>query len=83
MITKISVVATLALAFGLTGCAGSTPPAEEPEHAVAEERAEKAEDVTEANTDRAEEAADKAEDNAAASDASADKAEKAAEETKK
>ena len=55
----------------------------EPEAAVAEERAAKAQDATEDNTDRAEKAADKAEDSAAASDKSADKAEKSAADAKK
>jgi hypothetical protein len=83
MITKISTVALVAFTSALAACGGSTPPAEEPEAAVAEERAEKAEDATATNTDRAENAADKAEDSAAASDKSADKAEKSAADAKK
>ena len=83
MIKKISVASGLVLSCMLAACGGNTPEAEAPEHAVAEERAEKAADTTDANTDRAEEAADKAEDSAAASDTSADKAEKAADESKK
>lgn len=83
MITKIRIGSALALSCVLAACGGNTPEAEAPEHAVAEERAEKAADTTDANTDRAEQAADKAEDSAAASDASADKAEKAAEDSKK
>jgi hypothetical protein len=83
MISKISVVALFAFTSAVAACGGSTPPAEEPQAAVAEERAEKAEDATAANTDRAEHAADKAEDSAAASDKSADKAEKSAADAKK
>ncbi len=83
MISKISIVAVLSLVSALAACGGSTPPAEEPQAAVAEERAEKAEDATKDNTDRAEKAADKAEDSAAASDKSADKAEKSAADAKK
>lgn len=80
---KISIFTILTLAVGFAACGGSTPPAEEPPAAVAEERAENASDATEANTERAEASADKAEDSAAASDKSADKAEKAAEDSKK
>jgi hypothetical protein len=83
MISKISGAVVCALLSSLAACGGSTPPAEEPQAAVAEERAEKAEDATKDNTDRAENAADKAEDSAAASDKSADKAEKSAEDAKK
>jgi hypothetical protein len=78
-----SIVFTLAISSAFVACGGSTPPAEDPAAAVAEERAEKAEDATTVNTDRAEDAADKAEDSAAASDESADKAEKSAEDSKK
>jgi predicted small lipoprotein YifL len=83
MNTRISAATVLALASTLAACGGSTPPAEEPQAAVAEERADKAEGATEANTDRAEKAADKAEDSAASSDKSADKAEKSADDSKK
>ncbi len=83
MITKIRVVALFAFTSALAACGGSTPPAEEPGAAVAEERAEKAGEATAVNTDRAENAADKAEDSSAASDKSADKAEKAAADAKK
>jgi hypothetical protein len=80
---NISVVTLLAFASVLAACGGSTPPAEEPAAAVAEDRAAKANDATEANTDRADKAADKAEESAAASDKSADKAEKSADDAKK
>lgn len=83
MISKISGVVVCALVSALAACGGSSPPAQEPEAAVAEERAEKAEDATKDNTERAENAADKAEDSAAASDKSADKAEKSADDSKK
>jgi hypothetical protein len=83
MISRISSVVFCGLVSALAACGGSTPPAEEPQAAVAEERAEKAEDATKDNTDRAEKAADKAEDSAAASDKSADKAEKSATDAKK
>ena len=83
MISRISSIGFCALVSALAACGGSTPPAEEPQAAVAEERADKAEDATKANTDRAEKAADKAEDSAAASDKSADKAEKSADDAKK
>jgi len=46
----ISIFSSLALISFLGACGGSTPPAEEPAAAVAEERAEKANDATEANT---------------------------------
>jgi len=83
MFAKISSVAVLSLVSVLGACGGNTPESKQPEAAVAEERAEKAADATENNTDRAEVAADKAETSAAASDKSADKAEKAADSTKK
>jgi hypothetical protein len=83
MISKISGVVFCALVSALAACGASTPPAEQPQAAVAEERADKAEDATKNNTDRAEKAADKAEDSAAASDKSADKAEKSADAAKK
>src|SRR6478609_11480884 len=82
MITRISLVIGLGLSV-LSACGGNTPEAKEPEAAVAEQRAEKAQDATAENTDRAEKAADKAEDSAAKSDKSADKAEKAASDSKK
>jgi len=83
MLSKICCVTVLSLVSLVAACGGNTPEAKEPEAAVAEERATKAQDATEENTDRAEKAADKAEGNAAASDKSADKAEKAADSTKK
>jgi hypothetical protein len=83
MFAKISFVTALSFVSLLGACGGNTPEAKEPEAAVAEERAEKAQGATEENTDRAEKAADKAEDSAAQSDKSADKAEKAAESSKK
>jgi len=83
MFSKFGFVAVLGLASVLGACGGNTPEAKEPEAAVAEQRAEKAADATDANTDRAENAADKAEGSAAASDKSADKAEKAADSSKK
>lgn len=83
MIAKISTIGLIAFTIALAACGGNTPPAQEPEAAIAEERAEKAGDATAVNTDRAEEAADKAEDSAAASDKSADKAEKSAADAKK
>ncbi len=83
MISKISGIAFCVLVSALAACGGSTTPAEEPQAAVAEERADKAEEATQDNTDRAEKAADKAEDSAAASDKSADKAEKSADDSKK
>ena len=83
MFAKISFVTVLSLASLVAACGGNTPEAKEPEAAVAEERANKAQDATEENTDRAEKAADKAEDSAMASDKSADKAEKAADAAKK
>ena len=83
MFKKISLFTVLGLTSVLAACGGNTPEAKEPEAAVAEERAEKAADATEDNTDRAEKAADKAEDSAKDSDKSADKAEKAADSTKK
>ncbi|HEY6561626.1 MAG TPA: hypothetical protein VI072_30355 [Polyangiaceae bacterium] len=84
MTTKISVATVFALACVLGACnSGNTPEPQEPEHVVAEERAESAQDATEENTDRAEDAADKAEDSAADSSESADKAEKAADESTK
>lgn len=83
MFTKISFAMGFGLVSLLGACGGNTPEAKEPEAAVAEERATKAQDATENNTDRAEKAADKAEDSANASDKSADKAEKAADATKK
>ena len=82
MFAKISLVIGLSVSL-LSACGGNTPEAKEPEAAVAEQRAEKAQDATEDNTDRAEKAADKAEDSAAKSDKSADKAEKAADSSKK
>ena len=83
MFAKIGFVTGLGLVSLLGACGGNTPEAKEPEAAVAEQRAEKAQDATEDNTDRAEKAADKAESSAAASDKSADKAEKAADTSKK
>jgi len=83
MFAKITFASVLSLASLAAACGGNTPEAKEPEAAVAEERAAKAQDATEDNTDRAEKAADKAEDSAAASDKSADKAEKAADSSKK
>lgn len=83
MFQKLSIVTVLSLASMLAACGGNTPEAKEPEAAVAEERATKAQDATEENTARAEKAADKAEGNADSSDKSADKAEKAADATKK
>jgi hypothetical protein len=83
MFAKISFVTVLSFASLVTACGGNTPEAKEPEAAVAEQRAEKAQDATEENTDRAQKAADKAEDSAASSDKSADKAEKAASDAKK
>ena len=83
MNSNIRAVTLFTLANVLAACGGSTPPAEQPAAAVAEERADKASDATEANTQRAEGAADKAEANAAASDKSADKAEKSAADSKK
>ena len=82
MFVRISLVMGLSVSL-LSACGGNTPEAKEPEAAVAEQRAEKAQDATEDNTDRAEKAADKAEDSAAKSDKSADKAEKAADSSKK
>jgi hypothetical protein len=82
MFAKISFVAVLSFA-SLVACGGNTPEAKEPEAAAHEERAEKAADATEENTDRADKAADKAENAAADSDKSADKAEKAADAAKK
>jgi len=83
MFVKFGFVSVLGLASILGACGGNTPEAKEPEAAVAEERAQKAADATEDNTNRAEKAADKAEGSAADSDKSADKAEKAADSTKK
>jgi hypothetical protein len=83
MIKKVGVATLFALASALAACAGNTPEAQEPEHVVAEERAEKAQEATEDNTDRAENAADSAEDSAVESEKSADKAEKAADDSKK
>ncbi|MET0795100.1 MAG: hypothetical protein ABW061_26515 [Polyangiaceae bacterium] len=83
MFAKNSLVAGLGLLSLLGACGGNTPEAKEPEAAVAEQRAEKAQDATEDNTERAEKAADKAESSAADSDKSADKAEKAADSSKK
>jgi hypothetical protein len=83
MFKTISLSMIFGLTSVLTACGGNTPEAKEPEAAVAEERAEKAADTTNENTDRAEKAADKAEDSAKESDKSADKAEKAADKTKK
>jgi len=83
MFAKINFVTTLGFVSLVTACGGNTPEAKEPEAAVAEERAEKAQDATEENTERAEKAADKAESSAAESDKSADKAEKAADAAKK
>ena len=83
MFVKKSFATLLGCVSLLAACGGNTPEAKEPEAAVAEERATKAQDATENNTDRAEKAADKAEGSAAASDKSADKAEKAADATKK
>jgi len=83
MIAKISFATVLGLVSVMAACGGNTPEAKEPEAAVAEQRATKAEGATEDNTDRAEKAADKAEDNQAASDKSASKAEKAADSSKK
>ncbi|HKO52471.1 MAG TPA: hypothetical protein VJV79_32410 [Polyangiaceae bacterium] len=83
MFSKINFVTVLSFVSLVSACGGNTPEAKEPEAAVAEERAEKAQDATEEHTDRAEKAADKAEDNAAQADKSADKAEKAAESSKK
>jgi hypothetical protein len=74
MTRMIGVATILALASGLAACGGSTPEPQEPKAAVAEDRADKAEDATATNTDRAENAADKAEEGAAESDKSADKA---------
>jgi len=81
--TSPTIVFALTLSSFLSACAGSTPPAEEPEAVVAEERAENAADKAADNTDRAENAADKAEDSAAESGKSADKAEKSAADSKK
>jgi hypothetical protein len=85
MFAKVSFITGLSLSLVslLSACGGNTPEATDPQAAVAEQRAEKAEGATEENTDRAEKAADKAEDNAAQSDKSADKAEKAADSSKK
>jgi hypothetical protein len=83
MFAKISFAAVLSFVSVVAACGGNTPEAKEPEAAVAEERAAKAQDATEENTDRAEKAADKAEGAAADSDKSADKAEKAASDSKK
>ncbi len=83
MFAKISFATVLVSLSAIAACGGNTPDAKEPEAAVAEDRATKAEGATEDNTDRAEKAADKAEDNQAASDKSADKAEKAADTSKK
>ena len=77
------LVTVFGLAAVLGACGGNTPEATQPEAAVAEERAEKAQGATEENNDRAEKAADKAEDSAAKSDKSADKAEQAADSAKK
>ncbi|HMJ15985.1 MAG TPA: hypothetical protein VK524_31430 [Polyangiaceae bacterium] len=82
--TKLLSAATLiTLTTAFAACGGNTPEAQEPEAAVAEERAESAADATEENTDRAENAADKAEDNADTAADSAEKAEKSADESKK
>ena len=83
MFAKISFATVLGFVSLIAACASNTPEAKEPEAAVAEERATKAQDATEENTDRAEKAADKAETSAADSDKSADKAEKAASDAKK
>lgn len=83
MFAKIGFATVLGFVSLLAACGGNTPDAKDPEAAVAEQRATKAEGATEENTDRAEKAADKAEDNQAASDKSADKAEKAADSSKK
>ena len=55
---KISVVSILTLASIVAACGGNSPPPNAPEAAVAEQRADKANDATEANTDRADKAAD-------------------------
>jgi hypothetical protein len=83
MIKLLSAVTLLTLATSIAACGGNTPAAQEPEAAVAEERAETAADATEEQTDRAEDAADKAEDNAENAADSADKAEEAAGESTK
>ncbi len=80
---KITTVAVCAIASLLAGCASNTPPAEEPQAAVAEERAEDAADATKENTERAENAADSAESSASESNDSAVKAEAAADASKK
>jgi hypothetical protein len=80
---NIITLSVLSLACGLVACGGSQPEPAPPAHEVAEERAEKAADTTDANTAKAEDAADKAETNADKSAESAEKAQKAAEETKK
>lgn len=83
MVKFISVASILSLASLLAACGGATPPAGDPEAAVAEERAEDAADATKANTDRAEDAATEAEGSAKESGESADKAEKSADDAKK